>query len=91
MLDKCGETRNESGKCGDEHYRVMTIWARSVKTKESTRRCHAVALIYEKALNKLVECIKMNPATSVKKDLDVALGYKRLLTADIELLSGFHA
>jgi hypothetical protein len=88
MLDDCSETLRESIRCSNEHYRVMKIWAKSPKSHESTRRCHVVALAYEKALDKLLECLKNTPPSdTVPKKLETALGYKLLLTADIKLLS----
>lgn len=91
-MNQCAEEPDESYKCGDDFYRAMTLWSASLKTKESAKRCESLARIYERALDKLIECLTSS-ANSLKTSayLAQASEYKQHLIADLTILADFIA
>jgi|ERR1043166_6018310 hypothetical protein len=91
-MNLCTDEPDESYRCGDDYYRAMTLWSTSLKTKESAKRCVSLARIYERALDKLIECLT-GSTLSLKTSayLAQASEYKQDLIADIEILAGFLA
>ena len=91
-MNLCTDEPDESFRCGDEFYRAMTSWSTSVKTKESAKRCVSLARIYERALDKLIECLT-GSTQSLKESayLAQASEYKQCLIADLAILAEFLA
>jgi len=91
-MSPCTEEPDESYRCGDDFYRAMTLWSASLKTKESAKRCESLARIYERALDKLIECLTSSTQSlKTSADLAQAAEYKQYLSADLAILADFIA
>jgi hypothetical protein len=81
-----------SGRCGDEYYRVMTAWVVSRCAQGSADRCHELAMQYDKSLNTFLGLtVGLSSAITGGKNVRLARRYKSILAGDLDYFDGHRA
>ncbi|MFN2501248.1 MAG: hypothetical protein ABR530_04480 [Pyrinomonadaceae bacterium] len=88
MPEDCADLSEETARAGDEYYRTVTTWAtEGGRSPELGKKASRLATIYNKALQKLIDCLhRMRRTLRIQRKIDNAAEFQALLQTDLELL-----
>ena len=90
---KLNNLHRELGRAQDEFYSRFTEWNVSGQKSGSGRRCHDLALAYLDVIDRFLECLKQETASSeIAREIQNAGEWRSILSSDLNYLArfGFH-